>query len=113
MSLLLPKQNNPTFPVKIKLIKQLDCLTRDWHGHQCCEVIDPAHYRYGLYLGANIKDDLYINPLCRVHHSLQGHMGEKDFCGNRLTDAKAQTLLLHIAYLNDDFEEMKKLVRDF
>lgn len=113
MSLLLPKQNNPTYPDKIKLIKHLNCLARNWHGRECCEGVDPAHYRYGLYLGANIKDDLYITPLCRVHHSLQGDMGEKKFWGERLEDAKVQTLLLHIAYLNDDFEEMKRLVREF
>lgn len=113
MNMLFPRNNREEFPDKIKLIKKLDCLTQGWHGQQCAGDIDPAHYRHGLYLGSNIKDDLYINPLCRIHHSLQHSMGEKRFWGERLMDAKVQALLIHIAYLNDSFEQMQWRVRNF
>lgn len=113
MQMCLNKPNREKFPEKAKLIKQLNCLTPRWHGYPCCEVVDPAHFRSGLFLGANIKDDKYINPLCRVHHTLQGHMGEKAFWGDRLMDAKVQSLLIHIAYLNNDIDEMHRLSRLF
>lgn len=75
--------------------------------------MDPAHFRYGLYLGANIKDDMYALSACRIHHSHQHNVGEKRFYGERIHDAKLHCLLMHIAYLNDDFYKMTELTRDF
>jgi len=111
--MLIPKLNLEPFPEKLRLIKELPCATQGWHGHECCEAIDPAHYRHGLFLGANIKDDLYVLPMCRIHHSLQGHYGEKRFWGGRLMDAKVLCLQLHIAYLNENKDGMYELVRNF
>lgn len=113
MNMLLPKQNLKNFPKKIEQIKKLPCMTPNWFGHECCERIDPAHYRFGLYLGANIKDDRYINPLCRIHHTIQGDKGELDFWGERILDAKVTALLLHIHHLEGNEQAMRFEVERF
>lgn len=100
--MLIPKQNRKPFKGKKAFIKSLVCAAQGMHGVQCCEGLDEAHYKTGSYAGKNLKNDRYTVPLCRIHHSTEGNLGETRFWKGKPIGALAEDL--HEAYEKNDLD---------
>jgi hypothetical protein len=114
--MLIPKANNMSareLKAKKAFIRQLPCIARGMHGTPCCEGIDPAHLKHGLYAGGNMKDHRRILPMCRMHHSLQGQMGEVAFWGDKLYKAKDAADRIHRAFKKGDLRAALIVVGEF
>lgn len=90
---------------KKKLIRQIPCIMPGTWKHSCSEGTDPAHLKSGMYAGANRKDDRRMLPLCRVHHTVQHSMPEREFWGVKFVDAMVLADYIHIIYLEGRIEE--------
>lgn len=99
---------------KKAFIKSLGvCAAAGLHNTPCCEGLDEAHFKKWSYAGKNMKNHDRTFPMCRMHHTLEGPLGEPGLWGNKLDRMPALTDAIHQAFLNNDRFAARILISEF
>lgn len=107
--MLIPKREKAT-PAQVKkhtkFVRSLGlCVAAQFRDEPCYGVVDSCHIRKGFFCKQRkpIKREI---PMCRTHHTIQHHIGERDFFGGYMD--KLISLAEYLWDISGDREKAKQ-----